>query len=425
MDESALQPWPGRAVLHVDMDAFFASVEQLDHPEWRGRPVIVGSPQPRGVVSTASYEARTFGVRSAMPAFQARRLCPNAIWAQPRFDRYQELSRQVRAIFAEMTPLVETASIDEAYLDATPGRYGPHPVAVAQRIRERIDALGLTCSIGVASGKTVAKVASDARKPHGLTVVRPGEEAAFLAPLGVRALGGIGPSTFERLAAAGVRTLGQLAALDTCSAERLLGSSGPTLVARAAGVDPRPVSPERERKSVSAERTFEHDLADRVQVERELRSLVTRVARRLRAKAEAGRTLTVKLRYADFTTRTASRTLRTAADLEAQLTPVAFELLRDAWTSGVGLRLLGFGVSGLAQPAEQLELFGDESIERTTGQRELSRGIDQVRERFGEDALDFGTKGIRTPRDKPSEGHGKPEGHRKSEGPAEPRSGPR
>lgn len=399
------QPWCGRAVLHVDMDAFFASVEQLDHPEWRGRPVIVGSPSRRGVVSTASYEARTFGVHSAMPALQARQACPHAIWAPPRFARYQELSTQVREIFTRCTPLVEVASIDEAYLDVTPGAHGSHPVAVARLIRQSVDEMGLTCSIGMASNKTVAKIASDAEKPHGLTVVCAGDEAAFLAPLAVRALGGIGPSTFKRLASAGIHTLGQLAALDTTTAQRLLGSHGPELVMRAAGVDPRAVCSGRERKSVSAERTFAHDLSAHDDVAREVRLLVTRVARRLRIEGVAGRTLTLKLRYADFTTRTASRTLEGSCDLEAVLAPVALQLLDETWTPGAGLRLLGFGVSGLGEQAVQLDLLGETQRAQTRVQRDLALGIDRIHERFGDDALDFGIKGIRTRERSPQKDH--------------------
>jgi len=389
--------------MHVDMDAFFASVEQLDHPEWRGKPVIVGSPVQRGVVSTASYEARAFGVHSAMPAFHARRLCPGAIWAPPRFGRYEELSEQVRSMFSDITPVLEVASIDEAYLDVTPGAHGEQPVEVARALQQRVGTLGLSCSIGLAAGKTVAKIASDVHKPHGLTIVSPGQEAAFLAAMSVRALGGIGPSTYKRLARAGIRTLGELACLDGSTALRLLGAQGDVLVARAAGIDTRPVRGDRERKSVSAERTFSHDLRARDEVECEVRVLVTRVARRLRAQGMAGRTVTLKLRYADFTTRTASHTLENASDLEAELAPAAIILLEKLWTHGVGLRLLGFGVSGFSSRSEQLDLFSAVAEDETRVSRDLAYGIDRVRDRFGEDALDFGIRGIRTsPQDRRS-----------------------
>ncbi len=202
--------WEGRAILHVDLDAFFAAVEQLDHPEWRGRPVIVGGdPSRRGVVSTCSYEARLFGVRSAMPSARAAALCPQAVWAKPSFGRYHEMSQAVFAIFRDETPLVQPVSVDEAFLDVTQGAYAAeHPVAIARRIRERIAVLGVTGSVGVATSKTVAKIASDHDKPDGLTVVCPGDEAAFLAPLPVRDMSGVGPRTAERLASLGVKTLG-------------------------------------------------------------------------------------------------------------------------------------------------------------------------------------------------------------------------
>ena len=257
--------WTARAILHIDMDAFFASVEQLDHPEWRGKPVIVGgSPTGRGVVSTASYEARRFGIHSAMPAAQAARRCPNAIWAPPRFSRYSELADAVCAIFSEFTPRVERVSIDEAYLDVTPTQHNPaDPVSIASDIQRRVDALGLSCSIGVATTKTVAKIASDHDKPHGITVVPPGMEADFLAPLPASAIPGVGATTAARLRDVGIRTIGDLADLDGSSARQLLGNYGPELVARALGRDDRPVAEERTVKSVSNEHTFAHDVRER------------------------------------------------------------------------------------------------------------------------------------------------------------------
>ncbi|MDI6900469.1 MAG: DNA polymerase IV [Anaerosomatales bacterium] len=388
MDES-VPSWTGRAILHVDMDAFFASVEQLDHPEWRGRPVIVGgSPDGRGVVSAASYEARRFGVRSAMPSAQAARLCPDAVWAPARFDRYRELSRAVFALFGDITPDVEPMSVDEAYLDVTPATHGEDPVGVAQRIQSAVDELGLSCSIGVATSKSVAKIASDHRKPHGITVVPPGTERAFLAPLPVTALGGIGRSTAARLAGVGVRTLGDLAALDPATAGHLLGSAGTSLLERARGVDARPIDTGRERKSVSAEHTFSTDIHTRDEVEMHMRALVERVTSRLRRAGVAGRTVTVKLRFADFTTRTAQRTLAGPSDLGAELEPVALELLAEVWSVGTGLRLLGFGVSGLTDPSRQLDLFGADSDAVRHG--ELMRGIDAIRGRFGEGSISIG-----------------------------------
>lgn len=380
--------WPARAVLHVDMDAFFAAVEQLDHPEWRGLPVIVGgSADRRGVVAAASYEARRFGVRSAMPSAQAQRLCPNAVWAPARFDRYRELSGCILAIFEEITPAVEQISIDEAFLDVTPSANRPqHPAEAAAVIQGRVDELGLSCSVGVATCKTVAKIASDHDKPHGITIVRPGEEAAFLAPLPVGTLPGIGNATATALRSAGIRTLGDLAKLDPSSASVLMGSTGPLSVARAAGLDQRPVAPSRDVKSVSNEHTFSTDVREREEVEAALRRLVEKVSVRLRRKGLQGRTVTVKLRYADFTTKTVRQTFPGAMDLADELLPAALDLIRGAWTPGAGLRLLGFGVSGFGVPSTQLDLFGDE-VTDTSKSRALVESVDAVRARFGDSAI--------------------------------------
>lgn len=388
-----LRPWNARAILHVDMDAFFASVEQLDHPDWRGRPVIVGGPaERRGVVAAASYEARRFGVRSAMPSAQATRLCPDAIWAPARFERYGELSRAIHEVFLTYTPAVQQVSIDEAYLDVTPTAHRPEdPVAIAHRIQGTVDDLGLSCSVGVATCKTVAKIASDADKPHGITVVRPGEEAAFLAPLPVRALPGVGSATAESLRTAGIRTLAELAVLDDGSAAQLIGSAGPELVRRARGVDERPVHEPDTVKSVSNEHTFSTDVRRREEVEAELRRLVERVSQRLRRKGLKGRTLTVKLRYADFTTRTVQHTALRPADLSVDLTPMALELLRSVWTPGSGLRLLGFGVSGFGERAIQLDIFAPEDEDEDIRDRALIDSIDAVRARFGDSAIRIGS----------------------------------
>lgn len=387
-----MDAWPGRAILHVDMDAFFAAVEQLDHPEWRGKPVIVGgSASGRGVVSTASYEARVFGVRSAMPSARAARLCPDAIWAPSRFDRYREFSRIVRGIFLDTTPHVQPVSIDEAFLDVSPtGHSDPDPVAVAYRIQARIDDLGLSCSVGIGTSKTVAKIASDFHKPHGITVVRPGEERDFLAPLPVSSLSGIGGATARRLREVGIRTLGELAALDEALAAQMLGSWGPGLVQRARGVDDSPVRPERDVKSVSHEHTFAHDVRERAEVETSLRSLAARVAERLRHNHLSGRTVTVKLRYADFTTKTVSHTLEAATDLESVISRVAVDLLRQAWTPGAGLRLLGVGMSGFGERTVQLDLLEGGGAQVDSRERALARGLDAVRERFGPDSITLG-----------------------------------
>lgn len=405
-------PWSGRAILHVDLDAFFAAVEQLDHPEWRGKAVIVGgSPQGRGVVSTASYEARVYGIGSAMPAARAARLAPpGAVWARPRFERYKELSDAVFAIFADYSPHVQPLSIDEAFIDITPGPHTPlDPVAIARQISDRVDSLGITCSIGVASGKTVAKIASDFDKPHGITVVRPGTEAAFLAPLAVEVMSGIGPKATSRLRSHGIRTLGDLAALDEATARQVLGSHGFEMVLRSRGIDPRPVHVRNPVKSVSNERTFANDLRTAGEIATVVSALADRVGRRLRRKGFAGRTVHVKVRFSDFTTRTVQRTLDGPTDNEAVVGPVALELVRSVWNPGVGVRLLGIGVTGLDECAQQLDLFsgaGDDAANDPGKSRSaragsaadpdrnarLTRGLDAVRERFGEDAVVRGSR---------------------------------
>jgi len=398
MSERPTRTWSGRAVLHVDLDAFFAAVEQLDHPEWRGLPVIVGgTPDGRGVVSTASYEARQYGIHSAMPAARAARLAPpEAVWARPRFERYSEMSQAVMEILRTVTPHVQQVSIDEAYLDVTPGHHREEdPVAVAREIKRRVAELGITVSAGLSASKTVAKIASDFDKPDGLTVVWPGQEAAFLAPLAIRAMGGIGPKTAARLNAFGVHTLGELAQLDDATAAQLLGSSAASLVRRARGEALGSVHEREPVKSVSNERTFAHDVRDAEEIRTALLALSERVARRLRRKGLAGRTVHVKVRFADFTTRTVQRTLSTATDNESVIGPVAHELVSGVWTPGVGVRLLGVGVTGLDEVAEQLDLFATERPDDETAEeraRRLARGMDAVRERFGESAIARGAR---------------------------------
>jgi DNA polymerase-4 len=354
--------------------------------------IVGGSPERRGVVSTASYEARQYGVHSAMPSARAKALCPDAIWAPPRFHRYKELADAVRVIFAEETPRVQPVSIDEAYLDVTPGRYvAEDPVAIAERIRSRIAELGITASVGVASTKTVAKIASDHDKPDGLTVVRPGGEAKFLAPLPIRAMPGIGPRSADRLHELGIRTLGDLAAVDAETARQVLGSHGWGLVQRAQGCDTRDVHGGAPVKSVSNERTFAHDLRTASEVVPVVEALLGKVSRRLRDKGITGRTLTLKIRFSDFSTRTVQRTLPQPSDDELELLPIARELLASVWTPGVGVRLLGVGVSGFDDRAEQLSLSDQGAGTTVHGARgDLVRSIDAVRERFGDEAVRFG-----------------------------------
>jgi DNA polymerase IV len=402
--DPGLEPWSGRAVLHVDMDAFFASVEQLDHPEWRGRPVVVGgSPDSRGVIAAASYEARAYGVRSAMPSARAARLLPaDAVWTRGDFARYGEMSHAVFTIFESFTPEVQGASIDEAYLDLTPTPESEHPVAVARAIQAAVDELGLSCSIGVATNKTVAKVASDRDKPHGITIVRPGCEASFLAPLPVRLMPGIGPATAARLTALGIRTLGDLAALDDVTAVQVLGTHGIGAVRRASGVDHRPVREREPVKSVSNERTFGTDIRDRGEVRDALAGLAEKVAGRLRRKGLSGRTVHLKVRFGDFSTRTAQVTLEEATDSTDTVMSAALRLLDSLWAPGVGVRLLGIGVTGFGSVPMQLTLPTDEAVEPDGRRRLIERAVDELRERFGQDAVRFGSRrpASRDPRDR-------------------------
>jgi DNA polymerase-4 len=389
----ALVPWVGRAVLHVDMDAFFASVEQLDHPEWRGLPLVVGgSPDARGVIAAASYEARRYGVRSAMPSARAALLLPpEAIWTRGDFDRYGEVSAQVFEILDAFSPEVQPASVDEAYMGLDTGLGARHPLEVARAIQDQVDGLGLSCSVGLASNKTVAKIASDRDKPHGITVVWPGTEAAFLAPLPVRTMPGIGPTTAQRLVSLGVRTLGDLAALDEATATQVLGSHGAATLRRAQGVDARPVRDRDAVKSVSNERTFATDIRDRGEVRAALAGLAEKVATRLRHSGLKGRTLHVKVRYGDFSTRTAQVTFDEGTDSTATVLASCVRLLDSLWAPGVGVRLLGVGMSGFEPAPVQLRLPGEEApVDRR--RIAIERAVDELRARFGADAVRFGSR---------------------------------
>lgn len=383
----------------LDLDAFFASVEMLDHPEWRGKPVIVGgAADRRGVVSTASYEARRYGVHSAMPSAQARRLCPNAIWTQGHFDRYREVSSQVMSVIASETPYMEQVSIDEAFFDVTPGRYShDDPVEICRRMQERVERLGVTCSIGLGANKTVAKIASDRDKPRGLTVVLPGTEASFLAPLPVRDMSGIGRATEQRLAQMGVRTLGQLARQDPLRMRQLFGVAGPRMVMRAAGRERSSVRAQdvHERpKSVSNERTFERDLTTRDEIEAAILHVCAMTGSRLRRKGLAGYQVMLKIKPDATHTRTAQRQMSERTDDEHEFGPVAVGLLDTVWHEGVPVRLVGVGISGFDARERQASLFDEnlapEDEERREQLRRLSRATDLVRERFGKDALGYG-----------------------------------
>jgi DNA polymerase-4 len=395
---------PAATILHVDMDAFFVSVELLDRPELRGRPVIVGGDGRRGVVAAASYEARAFGVHSAMPSLRARRLCPQAVFLPGRYGRYVEVSRRVMALFGTYTPLVEPISLDEAFLDVTGARrlHGDGP-AIGRALRERVlDEEGLTCSVGVAPVKFVAKLASEAAKPRatptgpvggrGVHVVAPGGVRAFLDPLPVRALWGVGPATFARLERLGIRTVGELAATPLDTVVRALGAaSGAHLHALANGVDPRSVEPDRAVKSVGHEETYPDDLTRPEAVGRELVRLADAVAARLRAQGVGGRTVTLKVRFGDFRTITRSATLPAAVDTAAGLLAAAEPLVARV-DPGPGIRLLGLSASGLGPPggARQLSLDLDDGTTPGPAPESWSdaeRTVDAIRARFGEGAI--------------------------------------
>lgn len=389
--------WEGRAIGLLDLDAFFASVEQLDHPEWRGLPVIVGGDSDRrGVVSTASYEARKYGVHSAMSSAQAERLCPDAIWTHGHYDRYAEVSAQVMAIIGDETPLVEQVSIDEAFFDVTPGRFSKEsPIAICKRIQKRVSQLGVTCSIGLGVCKSVAKIASERDKPRGLTIVMPGSEAQFLAPLPIRAMSGIGKATEAKLLKMQIHTLGQLAAADPDVLENALGVFGPVLRERAAGTERVAVTklaaPE-EVKSISNERTFAEDLKRESDVYASLDAISALVGRRLRKKQLKGSKVAVRIKDSWASARSAQAQLSESSDDEAVFGPVARDLLSKLWTPGSPVRLLGVEVSHFdTDKPIQLNLFtSEDDVEHKATMRRLHVATDELKERFGENAVTYG-----------------------------------
>lgn len=390
--------WTGPAIGLMDLDAFFASVEMLDHPEWRGKPVIVGGPaSKRGVVSTASYEARRFGVHSAMSSAQAERLCPQAIWTSGHFDRYREVSAAVMSILADETPYVQQVSIDEAFFDISPGTYAKeNPMAIARRIQSRISDIGISCSIGLGVNKTVAKIASERDKPRGLTVVAPGTERTFLAPLPVKAMSGIGKSAEERLKRFRIFTLGQLAHADDMQLRAVFGSNADMMRCRAAGLERSTVSTidaAEDIKSIGNERTFAEDLTDRADVDAALALLGENIGRRLRTKGLIGSTVTVKLKYSYGSGRTIQRQLSHPTDDEHIFVKAAQELLGTIWTEGMHVRLLGLTMSGFDSAGGiQTDLFCqvDERGAQSSDQRNLSVTLDEVRKKFGRSSVSYG-----------------------------------
>lgn len=393
----------GAGILHVDMDAFFVSVELLRRPELRGRPVVVGGSGARGVVAAASYEARAFGVHSAMPGARARRLCPHAVFLPGDHARYSEVSGRVMEVFRSFTPLVEPISLDEAFLDVRGARrlMGP-PQEIAHRLRARIlEQEGLTCSVGIARVKFLAKLASEQAKPKaspdgpvlgpGVFVVAPDRELAFLHALPVKALWGVGPATLARLERLGVRTVGDLAALPVETVVAALGrSSGTHLHALAHARDPRPVVPTQAAKSISHEETFSRDRYRREELEVEVVRLADAVATRLRRAGVAGRTVTLKVRFGDFTTITRSATVDGGVASGHQLAQITRGLL-DEVDVGPGVRLLGVGVSQLDdQGTRQLtldDLLAAEAPHGAADWTSAEEAIDAVRARFGDTAL--------------------------------------
>jgi DNA polymerase-4 len=344
---------PTPILAHLDLDAFFAAVEELEDPTLREKPLVVGGdPHGRGVVATANYVARRFGIHSAMSAAEALRRCPQAVFVRPRHALYRQYSRAVWDTVAEIVPRIEQTGIDEGYLDlAAVARDFTRARAVASAVQTSVRAkTSLTCSLGVGTSKVVCKIASDRRKPGGITVVPPGTEPRFLAPLAVRLLPGVGPRAEERLAASGIEAIGGLAALDDAGLAAVLpGSVGRLLRDRARGLDPRDLELEAEPVSVSAEDTFPRDISDRELLHAEVRRLAELVAARLGDSGLAGRTVTAKLRYADFSIRTRSTTLPAGVDTPDVIGDVACELLDRGLRDRPGaLRLVGVGVSGLS-----------------------------------------------------------------------------
>ncbi|MGD8378690.1 MAG: DNA polymerase IV [Gammaproteobacteria bacterium] len=376
-----------RAIIHVDMDAFYASVEQLDNPELRGRPVIVGGTGERGVVAAASYEARRFGVRSAMPGREARKRCPDGVFLPVRMARYREMSAHVFACFHEVTPLVEGLSLDEAFLDVTASLRGKTLEGLGRALKARIrEQTGLTASLGLAPNKLVAKIASELDKPDGFCLVAPERAAEVLGPLPITAMWGIGPRTADRLHGAGIHTLQQLREAPAGLLEAHFGRYAERYRRLAAGIDERPVVADSEEKSISAEETWPTDRARGDELHARLLALCEEVAERVRRRGLKGGTLTLKIREADFTTHTRSRSFEPPTDSTAQIHALADELL-DRWFEGhpgAALRLLGVGLSRFEE-RNQLDLFGH------AGEPDrLDRLVDEVRERFGGGALKRG-----------------------------------
>lgn len=379
-----------RTILHIDLDSFFVSVEQVLAPELRGKPVVVGGkPDRRGVVATASYEARAFGLHSGMPLVTAARLCPEAIFIEGNFVRYREFSRKFMAILSDFSPFIEPMGIDEAYLDVTGfesihGSILQMAATMKQRIRSE---LGLCASVGIASCKVVAKVASDLSKPDGLIEVAPGEESDFLAPLPVDKLPGVGKQTIKIMKSLGVDTIGGLSRTPSPTLKGRLGTAGEMLHRFANGIDDRKVLPPGEAKSISRETTFGEDNRDRSFLQATLWSQSEKVGADLRKRDKQAKCVTLKLRYADFSTITRSHTLRESVDTDRAIFETGIGLLERALATEIqAVRLIGIGVSNLVEASRQATLFAPS----TRKLEELNKAIDRIRNRYGFDAIRTG-----------------------------------
>jgi len=380
-----------RTIIHLDLDAFFCAVEAQHDPTLHGRPFAVGGrPERRGVVASASYAARQFGVRSAMPMARAVRLCPDLVVVSPTFTAYRAASQQVMERLHALTPLVEQISIDEAFLDVT--ALGEPGDALAARLQATIrDVLGLSCSLGVATNKLVAKIATDVgksvvrsgRMPQAICVVPPGDEVAFLAPLPTTALWGVGPKTAEKLAALGIHTIGDIADWSAADLTRHFGQHGADLARRARGIDERPIVTARAAKSISQETTFAHNVTDRTLLERTLREQASEIAQKLRRHELLGTTVKLKIRWPDFTTPTRQLTLARPTDEGVEIAAAALRLFQQIWTGEQAVCLLGVGVSGLGSLPRQRSLWEMPTPEELARQQRMHTALAAIQARFG------------------------------------------